>query len=89
MAAGYPGDVDTEQALENAITELLDQRAPGKTICPSEAARRVEPEDWRPLMEPARRVAARLVEAGEVEMTQQGRVVDPATATGPLRLRRS
>ena len=81
--------MDTEQALENAITELLDQRAPGKTICPSEAARRVEPEDWRPLMEPARRVAARLVEAGEVEMTQQGRVVDPATATGPLRLRRS
>jgi hypothetical protein len=40
-------------------------------------------------MESARRVAARLVEAGEVEMTQQGQVVDPATAKGPVRLRRS
>ena len=80
--------MDTERALENAITELLDTRGEGKTICPSEAARRVDPEDWRPLMDPARRVAARMVEAGEVEMTQQGRVVDPATATGPVRLRR-
>jgi uncharacterized protein DUF3253 len=89
VAGGYPGGVDTERALENAITELLDARGEGKTICPSEAARRVDPEDWRPLMDPARRVAARLVEAGEVEMTQQGRVVDPATARGPVRLRRS
>jgi hypothetical protein len=39
-------------------------------------------------MDPARRVAARLVEAGEVEMTQGGEVVDPATAKGPVRLRR-
>jgi hypothetical protein len=80
--------VDTERALENAITELLDARGDGKTICPSEVARRVDPEDWRPLMDPARRVAARLVEAGELEMTLQGQVVDPATARGPVRLRR-
>ncbi|HEY2221563.1 DUF3253 domain-containing protein [Actinomycetospora sp.] len=75
--------------LEAAITDLLDQRGAGKTICPSEAARRVDPQDWRDLMEPARHAARRLVDAGEVEMTQQGRVVDPATATGPVRLRRS
>ncbi|HEY2193267.1 MAG TPA: DUF3253 domain-containing protein [Actinomycetospora sp.] len=81
--------MDTERALETAIVELLDARGPGKTICPSEPARRVDPQDWRPLMEPARRVARRLVEAGEVEMTQHGEVVDPATATGPVRLRRS
>jgi hypothetical protein len=80
--------VDAERALETAITELLDARAPGTTICPSEAARRVDPDDWRPLMDPARRVAARLVEAGEVEMTQRGEVVDPARAKGPVRLRR-
>ena len=79
---------ETERALESAVVELLDARGAGKTICPSEAARRVDPQDWRPLMEPVRRVAARLVEAGEVEMTQQGRVVDPATVTGPVRLRR-
>ena len=89
MAGGYPGGVDTERALENAITDLLDQRGAGKTICPSEAARRVDPQGWRDLMEPARSAARRLVDAGEVEMTQQGRVVDPASARGPVRLRRS
>ncbi len=80
---------DVEADLESAITDLLDQRGAGKTICPSEAARRVDPQEWRPLMEPARRAARRLVDSGEIEMTQQGEVVDPATATGPVRLRRS
>jgi hypothetical protein len=79
---------DVDRDLETAIDDLLDQRAAGKTICPSEAARRVDPEGWRDLMEPARRAARRLVEAGTVEITQQGRVVDPSTAKGPIRLRR-
>ena len=39
-------------------------------------------------MEPARRAAARLVAAGEVEVTQGGEVVDLATARGPVRIRR-
>ena len=79
---------DIDRELETAIADLLDARGAGKTICPSEAARRVDPQDWRPLMEPARRAAGRLVEAGEVEMTQRGQVVDPATVRGPVRLRR-
>ena len=79
---------DVAEDLEAALTDLLAQRGEGRTICPSEAARRVDPQDWRALMEPARRAARRLVDAGELEMTQQGRVVDPATATGPVRLRR-
>jgi hypothetical protein len=40
-------------------------------------------------MEPARRAARRLVDAGRVEITQKGRVVDPSTAQGPIRLRRA
>jgi hypothetical protein len=39
-------------------------------------------------MEPARRAARRLVAAGEVEIVQGGRVVDPSTAKGPIRIRR-
>jgi len=39
-------------------------------------------------MEPARSAARRLVAAEEVEITQQGKVVDPATAKGPIRIRR-
>ena len=78
---------DTDRALADAIVTLLDGRAPGKTICPSEAARRVEPDAWRDLMPDARRVASRLVGEGTIEMTQRGEAVDPSTARGPVRLR--
>ena len=73
--------------LEAAILDLLAARAAGKTICPSEAARRVSPDDWQSLMEPARQAARRLVAAGKIEICQNGRVVDPSTARGPIRLR--
>ena len=78
--------------IERTIAALLARRAPGATICPSEAARRVGGDDedaWRPLMEPARQAARWLVAAGEVEVTQGGEVVDPATARGPVRIRRT
>jgi len=79
-------------ALEQAIIDLLEGRARTASICPSEAARRVSeaagsPDQWRPLMEPARRAARRLVVAGRVEITQGGRVVDPSTARGAIRIR--
>jgi hypothetical protein len=38
-------------------------------------------------MEPSRRAARRLVAQGLVEITQKGRVVDPSTAKGPIRIR--
>lgn len=79
---------DTDRALEASIRSLLDSRKGSATICPSEAAREVGGEDWRDLMEPARRAARRLVAAGEVEITQSGKVVDPSTVKGPIRVRR-
>ena len=78
----------TDTALERTVLDLLGQRAAGATICPSEAARAVGGEDWRPLMEPARAAARRLVATGDVEITQAGHPVDPSTATGPIRIRR-
>lgn len=77
---------DDDRALEQAILSLLATRS--GTLCPSEAARAVAPEGWRELMEPARRAARRLVVAGDVEVLQGGRVVDPSTAKGPIRVRR-
>ncbi len=88
----------TDRELEASLLHLLAGRAGAATVCPSEAARAVagerdgeEPghETWRALMEPARRAARRLVAAGEVVITQQGRVVDPSTAVGPIRVRRT
>ncbi len=84
-----------DERLEAAILALLDTRAPGASICPSDAARAVAaddpgkaaPDDWRDLMEPARMAARRLVERGQAEITQGGRVVDPTQAKGPIRVR--
>jgi hypothetical protein len=76
-----------DRILEDTILELLSKRAGDATICPSEAARVVFPEGWRERMEDARRAARRLVAAGLIEITQGGRVVDPSTAKGPIRLR--
>ena len=74
--------------LERTIDGLLDQRRTGMSICPSEAARAVDPEGWRALLPAARAAAGRLAAAGDVEVTQRGEVVDVATARGPVRIRR-
>ncbi len=75
--------------LEESIRELLARRAPTSTICPSDAARAVGGDSWRELMEPARQAAQRLVDRGEVVITQKGEVVDLASARGPIRIRRA
>ncbi|MET3718440.1 hypothetical protein ABIB27_000266 [Arthrobacter sp. UYEF21] len=74
--------------LEESILKLLAARAATSTICPSDAARAVGDENWRDLMEPTRKAARRLVDAGEVQITQGGSVVDPSTAKGPIRIRK-
>ena len=92
-----------DRALEAAIVDLLDQR--GGTICPTEAIHLVSSDVDEPalteralseqtrteqaLSEPARRAARRLAAAGVVEIVQDGRVVDPSTAKGPIRVRRA
>jgi hypothetical protein len=84
-----PGEADA--ALEAAILGLLAERGRDKTICPSEAAKVVggkdSRRDWEGLMEPARAAARRLVGAGKIVITQGGKVVDPATAKGAIRLK--
>ena len=79
---------DVGARLERTIEELLDRRRPEASICPSEAARALDPEGWRDLMPAARAAAGRLAVAGAAEVTQGGQVVDVATAHGPVRVRR-
>ena len=74
--------------IERTIAALLARRAPGATICPSEAARALAGDAaFRELMEPVREAARAMVARGELEVTQGGRVVDPVHARGPIRLR--
>ena len=53
---------ELERALEERMRALLSRTGSGKTICPSDVARSMRP-DWRPLMEPMRAAARRLVSA--------------------------
>jgi hypothetical protein len=85
---GKEPQTPVDRQLEAKILELLATRAITSTICPSDAARAVGGDDWRRLMEPAREAARRLVEAGQVHITQGGSVVDPAIAKGPIRIRK-
>ena len=71
-----------------AILDLLADRDPGRTICPSEAARVLGGDDgFRPLMPVVRDAARALADAGRIEVTRRGRRVDIDTARGPIRLR--
>lgn len=80
---------DTVEPLEAMILQLVTARGPGKTICPSEAARAVaggHPDQWGPLMQPARRIAIRLMKQGKLVITRKGRPVDPDDFRGVYRL---
>ena len=86
MSASEGGAPPAE--LEQAVLDLLAGRDEGKTICPSEAARRVRPDGWREEMEPARQVARRMASEGRIEILQRGETLDPeAEFRGPIRLR--
>ncbi|MEM6910706.1 MAG: DUF3253 domain-containing protein [Verrucomicrobiota bacterium] len=73
-----------------AIRETLAGRAPGKSICPSEAAKHLQRERWRERMEVVRTAARELAEEGVLEITQKGQVLSSSQPfRGPIRLRRS
>lgn len=71
---------------DDALMELLKKRGAGKTICPSE----ILTEDLKQnkdIMEQVRQAARRLVAKNKIEITQNGQIVDPSSAKGPIRLR--
>ena len=74
--------------LAATMRALLRHRAPDATICPSDAARVVASQDWRDTMDAARSVAGSLSADGILRITQRGKEVDLASATGPIRLGR-
>ncbi len=74
--------------MRDAILTLARERAPAKTICPSDAARAVGGDQWRDLMDEARDIARDLANVGEVDIMQRGEVIDPnAQWRGPIRIR--
>lgn len=78
------GDLDAR--LADHILRLVNERGPGKTICPSEAARAERGDDWRSLMKPVRRAAQKLAREGSIAIYRKGKPVDPDTVKGVIRL---
>jgi hypothetical protein len=76
-----------DERVAEAIMELLRERGPEKTACPSEVARRLAgDDDFRPYMEPVRAAAKELADADRILVTQGGRPVEVDAARGPIRL---
>lgn len=81
----------TDKAIVETIWKLLDGRAPAASICPSDVARALAPDNetaWRSLMPDIRRVAGALSADGLLRVTRKGVVVDALSGGGPIRLRR-
>jgi hypothetical protein len=76
----------TPRGVELAIMKLLEARHP-RTLCPSEVARRLDAEDWRPWMPAVRDAAGRLAKRGRLDVLQKGKKVELDQARGPIRLR--
>jgi hypothetical protein len=86
--------LDTDDSLADRIREcmldLLVQRGPGRSICPSEVARALAVHigcRWQDLMRPVRTVAAMLADNSTLEAIQHEAVVDIRDVRGPIRLR--
>jgi hypothetical protein len=80
---------DGSTAIARTIRRLLRARGAGKTICPSEVARALAPDDWRRRMPAVRAEIVRLADRNEVMVMQRGAVVDPRTARGAIRIARA
>jgi len=80
----------SETEIEETLLQLVSERGPDKTVCPSEVARHLagpHSENWSPLMQPVRRVAVRLVKEGRVAILRKGKPVeDPDDFRGIYRL---
>lgn len=74
--------------LERVLLQLAEERGASKTFCPSEAARRQWPDEWRSHMPEVHQAVRSLWSEGHLEVLQKGEAADPRHAKGPIRLRR-
>lgn len=73
--------------IAQTILTMAAERAPDKTVCPSEIARVMFPDDWRKHMDEVRTSAVELQKDGKVLITQKGAPVDVDQIKGPVRIK--
>lgn len=78
-----------QAAIAAELLRLSVEHGPGKTFCPSDAARNLvgsNPDNWGRLMLPLRRIAIELAHDGKLVIFRKGKPVDPADFKGVYRL---
>ncbi len=68
------------------ILRQTGESGPARSICPSDVARALAPENWRPLMTPIRQAAAALAGEGRLRILRKGKPVPPEEMRGVIRL---
>lgn len=77
----------SDTSLPRTILTMAAERAPDKTVCPSEIARALFPANWRKHMQEVRDAAIELQKDGKVTITQNGQPVDVDHIKGPIRIK--
>jgi len=75
------------EAITAAILRIAAERGPEKSLCPTDVARAVSTENWRPLLSAVRKVAADLARQGKIEILRKGKPINPDDMRGVIRLR--
>lgn len=73
--------------ISSAILSLATHRGAEKTICPSEIARMLFPDNWPEHMKDVVNEAIDLHNQGKVVITQKGMPVDVNSIKGPIRIK--
>ena len=71
---------------ETVLLDLLDRRAPDATLCPSEVARKLAPEDWRGTMGEVHAAVDGLILRRAISISWQGKSL--TARSGPYRIAR-
>lgn len=75
------------EAITAAMLQIATKRGPEKSLCPTDVARAVSAENWRPLLGAVRKVAADLARQGKIEILRKGKPINPDEMRGVIRLR--
>ena len=75
------------EAITAALLHLAAERGPEKSLCPTDVARAVSAENWRPFLGAVRKVAADLARQGKIEILRKGKPINPDEMRGVIRLR--
>ncbi|RVT98811.1 DUF3253 domain-containing protein [Rhodovarius crocodyli] len=78
------------EAISDEILRQTQACGQGRSICPSEVARalnpRDEPDTWQRLMTPVRQAAVKLAEQGQISILRKGKPVPVEEVRGVIRL---